>query len=115
DLEGEPGTTLLLHKLPDLAAERVLLVGLGPERGLREGAYRGAVASAIAALRTTGAAEATLCLDSLPVPGRDGAWKIEQAVLAVMDGMYRFDQLKSKPQAKPPPSKLHFQARDRAD
>ncbi|MDB5953473.1 leucyl aminopeptidase [Ramlibacter sp.] len=115
DLEGELGTTLLLHKLSEVASERVLLVGLGPERGFREGCYRTAVASAIATLRTTGAAEATLCLTTLPVPGRDSGWKIEQAVLAVMEGMYRFDQLKSKPQAKRPLSKVHFQTTDRAE
>jgi leucyl aminopeptidase len=39
----------------------------------------------------------TLCLNQLPVHGRDVAWKIEQAVLAVVDGMYRFDRLKSEP------------------
>jgi leucyl aminopeptidase len=31
------------------------------------------------------------------VNGRDEAWKIEQAVLAVMDATYRFDRLKSGP------------------
>jgi leucyl aminopeptidase len=97
DLEGELGTTLLLHNIPQVACERVLLVGLGREREFRESSYRTALASAMKTLRTTGAAEATLCLNELPVQGRDGAWKIEQAVLAVVEGMYRFDKLKSKP------------------
>ena len=97
DLEGELGTTLLLHDLPEVACERVLLVGLGKEREFLETRYRAAVSSAIRTLRTTGAAEATICLNELPVKGRGGAWKIEQAVLAVMDGLYRFDKLKSKP------------------
>jgi leucyl aminopeptidase len=97
DLEGKLGTTLLLHNVPHVASERVLLVGLGREGKFFEGSYRTALSSAIKALRTTGAAEATLCLHELPVKGRDGAWKIEQAVLAVMEGLYRFDKLKSKP------------------
>ena len=100
DLEGEPGTVRLLHGLPEIAAERVLLVGLGGERELRESRYRTAVRSAIEVLRTTGTAEATFCIDELAVGDRDGAWKIEQAVLAVMDGLYRFDRLKSRPAAK---------------
>jgi len=29
----------------------------------------------------------------LAVAGRDPAWKIEQAVLAARDGLYRFDRL----------------------
>ena len=81
DLEGTLGATLLLHDVPELAAQRVLLVGLGGERELLESSYRTALSSAMATLRTTGAAEATICLNELPVNGRDGAWKIEQAVL----------------------------------
>jgi len=97
DLDGTLGTTLLLHDVANVAAERALLVGLGVEEGFAESSYRKALSSTIAALRTTGAAEATICLGELPVNGRDTAWKIEQAVLAVMEGTYRFDQLKSKP------------------
>ena len=110
DLDGELGTTLLLHAVPRLAAERVLLVGLGPEPDFSESSYRTALAAAMKALRSTGAAQATLCLHELPVKGRDGAWKIEQAVLAVADAMYRFDRLKSKPpQARRPLEKIVFQ------
>ena len=97
DLDGELGTTLLLTRIPNTASERVLLVGMGPEGEFVESSYHTALGTATRALRATGAAEATLCLNELPVNGRDGAWKIEQAVLAVMDGMYRFDKLKSEP------------------
>jgi leucyl aminopeptidase len=97
DLEGELGTTLLLTGIANAAAERVLLVGLGPEREFVESSYHTALCAATRTLRTTGAADATLCLHQLPVNGRDDPWKIEQAVMAVMDGLYRFDQLKSEP------------------
>src|SRR4051812_19663477 len=97
DLEGELGTTILLHDIPNIASERVLLVGLGPEREFRESSYRKALSSATKTLRTTGAAQATICLNELAVQRRDGPWKVEQAVLAVAEGMYRFDKLKSKP------------------
>ena len=96
DLEGELGTTLLLHDVPKVAAQRVLLVGLGREREFAESSYRTALSSAVKALRATATAEAAMCVDELAVKGRDGAWKIEQAVLAVMEGMYRFDKLKSR-------------------
>jgi leucyl aminopeptidase len=102
DLDGELGATLLLHNVPNVASERVLLVGLGGQPEFLESRYRAALCSAIKALRTTGAAEATICLNELPVKGRDGAWKIGQAVLAVMEGLYRFDKLKSSP---PPDAK----------
>jgi leucyl aminopeptidase len=116
DLDGALGTTLLLHQLPKLACERVLLVGLGGEREFRESSYHMALASAMKTLRTTAAAEATFCLDELPVNGRDGAWKIEQAVLAVAEGLYRFDQLKSTPsQAKNALKKVTFHVAHRSE
>ena len=97
DLEGALGKTLLMHKLSNVPAERVLLVGLGKERDFNEAAYRSALAAAVKALKGTGATDATLCLADLPVKGRDISWKVEQAVLAVKEGAYRFDRLKSKP------------------
>ena len=97
DHEGELGTTLLLARFVNAPYERVLLVGLGPEEDFVESSYHIALGAAMKALRTTGAAEATLCLSELAVNGRDGAWKIEQAVLGVMDGLYRLDKLKSEP------------------
>jgi len=101
DLEGKLATTLLLHKLPGLSAERVLLVGLGRERDFVESAYRTALVATIKALRGTGATEAVVCLPALDVKRRDTSWKVEQAVLCLMEGMYRFDRLKSKaPEAR---------------
>jgi leucyl aminopeptidase len=116
DLEGELGTTLLLSRIPKVASERVLLVGLGPEREFVESTYRTALCAATSALRTTGAAEATFCVDELPVTRRSCAWKIEQAVLAVMDGLYRFDKLKSeRPKQKWPLGKVVLHVADRSD
>jgi leucyl aminopeptidase len=115
DLDGELGTTLLLTRIPNVASERVLLVGLGPEREFVERSYHTALGAATATLRTTGAAEAMLCLNELPVNGRDGAWKVEQAVLAVTDGMYRFDKLKSEPpKRKRALGKVVFHVADRS-
>jgi leucyl aminopeptidase len=102
DHEGELGTTLLLPGIPKVDAERVLLVGLGPGQELLESSYHTVLCAATRTLCTTGADEATLCLNELSVHGREGAWKIEQAVLAVMDTMYRFDKLKSGPPKQTP-------------
>jgi len=97
DLEGDLGATLLLTRIPNVAAERVLLVGLGAEQEFSESSYHTALGATTSVLRTTGAADATLCVDEVSISGRDIEWKIEQAVLAVMDGLYRFDKLKSAP------------------
>jgi leucyl aminopeptidase len=97
DLEGGLGKTLLLHNLPGVPADRILLVGLGREREFGEAAYRAAMAAAARALKATGASDATVCLTDIAVKRRDTDWKIEHAVLAMMESAYRFDRLKSKP------------------
>jgi len=99
DHEGKAGTTLLLQKVRQVAADRVLLVGLGREREFGEAAYRGALAATARALKGTGAADATVSLTELAVKHRDTAWKVEQAVLLLSEGTYRFDRMKSKPAA----------------
>jgi leucyl aminopeptidase len=114
DLAGEPGTTLLLRKLPNIAADRVLLVGLGEEADFAESRYRQAVGAAVKALCTTGSADAVVCLADLPVKARDTAWRIEQAVLAASEELYRFDALKSKPEPAPALDRIALHADDDA-
>src|SRR3989338_7601695 len=97
DLDGKLGRTLLLHNLPNLPSERVLLVGCGKEKEFSDARYRDVTAKAVAALKDTGASEITSYLTELEVKGRDIAWKIRQAVEVSEAALYRFDRLKSKP------------------
>ena len=103
DMEGKPGTTLMLHNVPNTLCDRVLLVGLGKEREFKDQEYREAVRAAIKTLNETGSPEASIFLTELPVELRDTAWKVEQAVLMTMEGVYRFDRLKSQQEEKPRP------------
>lgn len=96
DMDGKAGSTLLLHRVPNILADRVLLIGLGKERDFHEKAYRDAIACAIRTLRDTGSMEATITLSEIPVKKRDVAWNVEQAVLAAHEALYRFDLMKSK-------------------
>jgi len=95
DMQGRPGTTLLLQDVPGAAA-RVLLVGLGREAEFRDKQYRDAVAAAIRALNATGAEEASLHLTELVVGKRDVAWKVAHAVTVARESAYRFTRMKSK-------------------
>jgi leucyl aminopeptidase len=96
DMEGKAGTTLLLHKVPGIEAERVLLVGLGKEREFRENEYRNAIASTVRTLNETGGFDGTLTLTELAVKKRNVAWRVRQAVMVIVETLYRFDQFKSK-------------------
>jgi leucyl aminopeptidase len=116
DMEGRLGTTLLLHKVPHTAGERVLLVGLGKEREFRDKEYRDAVRAAIRALNETGATDAALYLTELPLKKRDSTWRIAQATQVALASLYRFDRLKSKQDGlKHPLKKLVFALAHRGD
>ena len=96
DMEGKLGATLLLYRVAGVAAERVLLVGLGAEADLHEREYRDAVRAAVKAAQQTGAATATLCFSDIRVGRRDAAWKARQIALVATECAYRFDYMKSK-------------------
>ncbi|MFW8592174.1 leucyl aminopeptidase [Glaciecola sp. 2405UD65-10] len=96
DLEGKAGQMLLLHHVPNVLSERVLLVGCGKERELNERQYKQIVAKTIQTLNETGSMEAVSFLTELHVKGRDSYWKVRQAVEAASESVYSFLQLKTK-------------------
>ena len=100
DMDGKAGTTLLLHQLPGLFAQRVLLVGCGRERDFDENRYLQAVETATRELDQRGATEAVSYLTELRLRGRDIAWMVRKHVEAAEAAHYRFDRLKSE--AEPP-------------
>ncbi|HAU93548.1 leucyl aminopeptidase [Alteromonas oceani] len=96
DLEGKAGQMLLLHHVPNVLSERVLLVGCGKERELDERQYKQIIAKTIQTLNETGSMEAVCFLTELHVKGRDTYWKVRQAVETSQDTLYTFLQLKTK-------------------
>jgi len=109
DLEGKAGQMLLLHHVPNVLSERVLLVGCGKERDLDERQYRQIIQKTISTLNETGSMEAICFLPELHVKGRDIYWKIRHAVETGLGGLYSFDQLKSnKDDTRRPLRKLVF-------
>ena len=100
DLRAKSGATLLLHGVAGLAAERVLLVGLGEQKDFAEESFRNAVRGAASALREFGARDVVAYFADLKVGRRPMAWNLRQAALGLRDAFYRFDQLKTL--SKPP-------------
>ncbi|KAF7788844.1 MULTISPECIES: leucyl aminopeptidase [Pseudoalteromonas] len=109
DLEGKPGQVLLLHHVPNVLSERVLLVGCGKERELDDKQYKQIIAKTISTLNDTGSMEAVCFLTEQHVKGRDTYWKVRQAVETTQDSLYTFNQLKSKKsEARRPLRKIVF-------
>lgn len=109
DIEGKAGQVLLLHNIPNVLSERVLLVGCGKERELDERQYRQIISKTIATLNETGAMEAVCFLSELHVKGRDTYWKVRHAIEAAQASLYVFDQLKThKEEPRRPLRKMVF-------
>ena len=96
DMEGKAGSTLLVRGTRNIAAERILLVGLGKEADYGEKAYRDALAATMRALKDTGCRNIAITLSELPIAKRNAAWRARQGALMVRDALYRPDQLKSR-------------------
>uniref|UniRef100_E6QPY1 leucyl aminopeptidase n=1 Tax=mine drainage metagenome TaxID=410659 RepID=E6QPY1_9ZZZZ len=96
DLEGKAGSTLMLHSVPNILGERVLLVGLGKSDELNGKAYLDIISGVMSALYAGGTASAALYLFDEIVSDCDINWKIEQAVRTAHAQRYLVGKLKSK-------------------
>lgn len=109
ELEGKLGQTLLLHHVPNVLSERILLIGCGKERELDERQYKQVIQKTINTLNDTGSMEAVCFLTELHVKGRNNYWKVRQAVETAKETLYSFDQLKTnKSEPRRPLRKMVF-------
>jgi len=102
DFDAKAGSTLMLYDLPGVAAKRVLLVGFGNAAEIASKEIRDGLRGAIRAMQDASLGEAALYISDLAIKGRDTAWMTMQAAIATLEGVYRFDSLKTKarPQRK---------------
>ena len=96
DLAGKLGQTLLAHDLPNLKAERVLLVGTGKDSELSDRQLRKVIAAVYGVLKGLGGSDAILALQDLRVKDRDAYGKTRLMVESLADGGYQFDRFKSQ-------------------
>lgn len=104
DMEGETGQSLMLYDIANIAAERVLLVGLGPEKELQLKTLLSAWSDAVRILNEGGMSEATCTLSALTLKQTELPQLLRELVISGEGRVYRFDQCKSKP--KPPKKPL---------
>ncbi|MGV3345929.1 leucyl aminopeptidase [Enterobacteriaceae bacterium LUAb1] len=116
ELEGKAGQTLLLHHVPGILSERILLIGCGKERELDERQYKQVIQKTINTLNDTGSMEAVCFLTGLHVRGRNTYWNVRQAVETAKETLYTFDQLKSsKTEPRRPLRKMVFNVSTRRE
>lgn len=97
DIEGKLEQTRLLYDLPNIDADRVLLVGCGKREEFGPSAFRKVHERLPRLLNEAGATDATSFLFEVSVADRDVAWQVRYAIETIEAARYRFDRLKSKP------------------
>jgi leucyl aminopeptidase len=100
DLEESAGSTLMLHDLRGIAAERVLLVSLGKRDDFGDRTTRDALVSGARVLAASNAADAVVCLADAEMPGRSLASRVQLAARVIADGAYKFDVPRQKKSTK---------------
>lgn len=99
----------MLHHVPNILSERILLIGCGKERELDERQYKQVIQKMINTLNDTGSMEAVCFLTELHVKGRNNYWNVRQAVETAKETLYSFDQLKTnKSEPRRPLRKMVF-------
>ncbi len=92
DISGKLGSTLLLHGVNGVVAERVLLVGLGAEASYGDAAYCKATTAAFKALKSTGVTDLAIPVASAIT--KEMAFKVEQAAIGAISAAYRYTATK---------------------
>jgi leucyl aminopeptidase len=97
DASGRLGSAALIHRTSGTAAGRWLLVGCGKHRDYTVKRFASALGTALAALRNSGVKEAVSYLAYEPPAATDTRAAARVTVECARAALYRFDELKSRP------------------
>jgi leucyl aminopeptidase len=97
DMNGQLTHTLLLHAIPNVSSQRVILVGLGSQSELNTLQYQRIIHAAVSAVAKTGAKDVQLHLTDFAVAQHDLGWRSMQVASGASLALYQFTTLKSKP------------------
>ncbi len=95
DMEGKISTSLVMHHVANIAASRVLLVGLGKQTEFTEAQYRKAVRAAVNAM-PKGVENAGFYLSELDIKKTTVQTKVAALVEVVQDATYQVNAIKQK-------------------
>lgn len=99
--KGKSGQILPLYHLAGTKFDHILLVGCGKQEALSPMAFRKLLLTTMKALAASYATDATCYLTDLDVTKQSLAWKVKQIAEIAFEGLYRFDDHRSKKDAAP--------------
>lgn len=94
DITCKPGSSLVLRQLPGIAAQRVIVVGLGDRSKLNARVFLESMRDAFKAVRKTAATQISLG-EFDPVEGVSAEELLTFSVLAARESAYQFDRFKT--------------------
>jgi leucyl aminopeptidase len=111
DIGGKAGSVNLLFAPAGVAAQRVLVVGLGAQKTFDAARFQKVNTEAARALGKLPLDGAVSFLTEVDVPGRDAAWRVRTAALAADHAAYRYTAtVKPRDAGKPELAALAFAA-----
>ena len=114
DLANKTGASLLLQKIPNVAARRVLLISCGSDSPVKANDFDNIAAAQARCLSNSAIKDATSGLLEAEVEHRDLSWKSQSLSQAMVAQGYQFDLHKSvKTDSKKQLSKLTLHVEDR--
>jgi leucyl aminopeptidase len=102
DFAAKLGDALLLPHPQGVAAQRVLLLGLGARAGFGRKQFRKALTTSAQAVLKTGSIDAIVYLALEDVPGMETAYRARAVAEVFSAQMYKIPDLKTAPKPKPP-------------
>jgi leucyl aminopeptidase len=103
DLTGKVGEKLVLHAIPGISADRVIVVGCGEDDKVDVLQFVKIVRAACSSLVSTPAKDAISCLSEVAVGEEDLSWRVQTEIRAAGEIFYQVNSLKS---GKPAQRKL---------
>jgi leucyl aminopeptidase len=100
DIDGKVGSAVVVHG--DGAIRRVVLLGCGKPRGCKAADFKRAVQALVQAVGPLSCKDLVVDTTDLTVEGNDTAWRARTLSAALLRAQYRFQAMKSSPDAKPP-------------
>lgn len=111
DIQSKTGKTTLLHRPQGIAAERLLVVGMGKADKLSLARFHRACNAAGKVLRDHPLKQSHVCLHEVAIEGVDATSLLRQAALAVHRGNYMYTVTKQRKDDAPAPlESASFQA-----
>ena len=103
DIQTKAGKTTLLHRIPGLAAERVLAVGMGKPEKLNLAKFNSACLAAAKVLRDHPLRSCHSSLHEVEFEGANTADRLRQSALALSQGNYIYTVTKQRKDDAPAP------------